>query len=175
MASVIFDKTRIQNLIRKAVFEDERPFNEMGKEAANFFRSNARAGKRFDGKRFPNLKETTIDQRERLEDYGNRTSSLYRSTRSNLTFSGQLLTSLTHETGRPSFFKRRVKLLFKGFHRRYRGRNGLIGTVTENQTIYDGLVDKGYIVLGPNRTVKRITSAILKRYILRNVRNIFGR
>lgn len=175
MATVIFDKARFNNRLREAVFRDDEPFNQMGKEAAEFFRGNARSGRRFDSKPFPNLKESTIDQRERLVDYGNRTSSLYAPARSNLTFSGQLITALTHSLGRGSLFARRVKLSFKGTHRRYRGRTGLLGRApTENAVIYDGLVKKGFIVLGPNPVVKRRAASTLKRYIQRNARRIFG-
>ena len=81
-------------LVFNRVVDSKQMLTEIGDFSADRMRFFARTGKSIvTGKKFPALKESTIERRRRLKNF-NSTGRLFAEKKSNLTFTGQLLRSI---------------------------------------------------------------------------------
>lgn len=108
------------------------------------------------GNEFKDLKTSTINRRKYLAKY-NKTHPDFSPTKPNLTITGRLLDSIR---ARVSAKSDRVvfKINVSGNHKRYKGKNGLIGTEQTNQAIRGYLIEQGRDPLGLNKeSIGKIT------------------
>lgn len=88
------------------------------------------------GSKFDPLKKSTIENRKRYED-NNQTSEFYRRRKSNLTFTGQLVNSLTAKKVRRGLFQGGVNIQIKpsGTHKGINYKNGGKAADIPNETL----------------------------------------
>ena len=118
----------------KESLRDEQLLGTLGQKSADFIRGATRARNKahFDGVSYKDyLEKDTIARRDRLSEF-NATANTYSKARANLTFSGQLLDSLTPKTlpSKPGF-----ELGFEGQHGGYVGVNGKRNDSLPNETL----------------------------------------
>jgi hypothetical protein len=135
---------RLEN--KKALLED------IGETALKNMKASVRLGKNpTTGQKYPPLKDSTIDQREYLEDF-NPTSSFYRSQKSNNHFTGQLADSLGIEVTQNN-----VEIGVQDDSRNpYKGPKGTFKDTPTNSEIAEHLADGGRPVIGINKKTKTI-------------------
>lgn len=125
MARITLDVSRFKKkiaLIEKIVNADTLK-NEIGETAKKYISGQVRLGKDVETQqKFTPLKESTIEKRKYLQNY-NKTHPAYSSKRSNLTFTGQLIDSITFEKilgGVRLFFKDKARIQYKGKNKTYK-------------------------------------------------------
>tara|TARA_Y100000004_G_scaffold197343_1_gene271267 strand:+ start:5462 stop:5974 length:513 start_codon:yes stop_codon:yes gene_type:complete len=118
------------------------------------------------GRKFKSLSKSTITHRKYLAKY-NKTHPEFSPSKSNLTITGRLLDSIR---ARISAKSNRIvfRINVSGNHKRYRGKNGLIGTEQTNQAIRGYLAEQGRDPLGLNdkskgKIIRLLTLAIRER------------
>jgi len=109
------------------------------------------------------LKEAWINRKDRLSKY-NKTSPDYEHGKSNLTFTGQLLNSLTYIVEGPG----KLKLMFKGNHSAYIGANGKkIGKDISNDKLAGYVAESGRPFMGIRPAMRLRINRIVKSYVIR--------
>lgn len=98
------------------------------------------------GRPYRRLKQSTIDQRRRLSKT-NPTHSKYSPSKSNLTFTGQLVDSVFAKI---TALKTRINITIgvKGRHTGYKNLNGTRGKNVKNEVIAKGLADQNRPLVG---------------------------
>jgi hypothetical protein len=175
MIKIKFDPRRqigaVELRLKKDVLEiidGEAVKTDIGTFATERIRFQVRSGKPISNNFKSNLAPETIKYRQYLERY-NATHPTYQASRANLTITGELMDSLSYEIK-----ERGVNLLFKGQHKRYRGKTGYIGRVIKNSDLAKWLSEKGFTILDEalstnEQFVRRITN-IVSQYIRRGLR-----
>lgn len=111
------------------------------------------------------LKESTIKQRMWLQKY-NSTDAAFEDGRSNLTFTGQLLNSLTHKIlGRGI-----LEIFFDGKHKPYKGKTKTLGKEDKelsNEELAQYVADAGRPIVGVRPAIRLRINTIVKTYIKR--------
>jgi len=154
----------------------DKALTDAANQAVRDIKTGARTGRgftkpdQFGGQRakFPPLAKSTIDARGYLQETPQTLDPSFRKARSNLTISGQLLSSIIFE------IKRGVVRIFANSKKRKRYANkGLRQRKTRkapptNEQVAKGLEDQGRYFIGiDDNTIKRI-----KTILIRNVRRI---
>lgn len=114
---------------------------------------------------FPQLADSTIKSRKNLSKY-NQTDALYSPARSNLTFTGELLESLTIKT---KVREGSVEVLPQGNHKGYKTKTGR-GKSELNRDIFDWLEAKGFKVFGFSQAFRDRLSSRVNVLIKRTLR-----
>lgn len=139
--------------------------DEIGKKSVDYIRGVTRSGKNLasNSKHAP-LADSTVRNRKYLDDF-NSTASTYSPKRSNVTFSGQLLDSLTFEK-----VTRGINILFPPDLRKpYRTANKA-GKANSNKKIYEYLVEQGRGFLGIDDKLKGIIKSTIRNFLRRSLR-----
>lgn len=175
MARVKVDVNKRQ-LKLKVVRDIERVTNdpqlkeEIGIFATQRIAFQARVGQPLNNQgKFPALKSLTVQKRRELARY-NATDSTYQAGRSNVTFTGQLLDSLSFNQ-----ISNGVELFFKGKRRPYRTKTGRrSGRVPTNAEVAERLEDIGFVIFSKrgierNQKFRRQIDAIVRRFLRRKI------
>lgn len=165
------NKKSVENLdksIRDAfnkVIKSNAMLNEIGSEIVFDIKDQTQSK----AKSIPNkerlkpLTKAWIKRKEFLSRF-NQTDPQYQLGKSNLTFTGQLLRSLTHKivgTGK-------VDVFFDGEHDPYVNADGeSIGDSVGNQIIADGLAERGRPIVGIRKLTARKITRIVRTYVRR--------
>lgn len=171
--NIKFNEKRLASqVVRRinGVIDSEGLKQEIGLFSTDRIRFQARTGKPLnDTKSFPSLAERTKIRREYLARFNN-TDATFEAGRSNITFTGQFLDSLSFER-----LRRGIRLLFKGGHKPYQGPNGRVGRAILNSKLDVFLRERGFdafTAAGIRRDPKfsRQINNIVRRFLRRKLR-----
>lgn len=112
------------------------------------------------------LKESWIKQRTWLQKY-NQTDPTFEDGRSNLTFSGQLLNSLTYRVIGRGLLRGVLEVFFDGIHHPYKGKNKVLGKELTNDELSEYVAKAGRPVVGVRPAIRLRINTIVKTYIKR--------
>lgn len=151
------------------VLASEQLLDEVGNFVTDRIRYQARISKPINSQNsFPNLKPSTIANREYLSQFNN-THETYDAGRSNLTFTGQLLDSIKHRIKSAGV----IVLEFTGNHRGYKTGSGKLTKSLPNSKIARYLSEIGFDIfdkaLKDNKQVKARIRSIVLRYLRRGL------
>ena len=153
--------------------------NQVGDEIIKDNRREARTGKGFDSKpeigqkrtKMPPLADSTIDARDYLKRAGNSTDNVFSLKRSNLTVSGQLLSSIVKEIKKGALIIRlsdQKRAPYKTLNQR---QSRSKKAPPSNQEVADFLEEQGRHFLGiDDKTEKKIKTIVI-RFIRRLIRS----
>lgn len=176
-AKVKLDRARLEASFNKKinrVLSDSALLDEVGDFVVERVRFEARRQRPLNSSRsFPDLKDSSIRIRDRLSDF-NATTRTYNKNRSNVSFTGQLLDSLTYNVVSS---RRVIVIFFKGLRFPYFGPKGLIKLDSKsksNEGVAQQLFERGFVVfdnkgLG-DETFRRRIKNIIRKYIRKNLR-----
>ena len=129
-----------------------------------------------DSKDFPTLDDKTIERRAELSEF-NKTTNVYKADRSNLSFTGQLLNSLSFVKLKSKAFL--VEIMFSGNRTPYKTGPKSTAKLTDanrtNQALAETLNDKGFTVFSAKgiesekALIRRIVNEV-RSYIRKNLR-----
>lgn len=129
-------------------------------------KADTRKGIGYDGKPFPQLKDSTIDRREVLEDY-NSTHGEYDSTFSNVTFMGDTVNKLESKV-KIGLKKGKIILLGVGKHKLMKGPRGTLkGSNADINDILNGLENRGWKIRGASKESRARVRKLFIRYLRR--------
>jgi hypothetical protein len=183
MAKFKINKKILESTIAKKIAEvkgalqGRKLLDDVGEQIIKDIKRNTRTGKGFstsqlngikNNKResLPSLEKSTIKARKYYAKF-NPTTQVYKSGRSNLSFSGQLIDSIAYDVK-----KGRVVVSASGKKRRaYRTLKGKVKNTPSNDEIIGYLEKKGFYFLGiDDKTIDKIKT-IAKRQIRRLLRS----
>lgn len=119
-----------------------------------------------DASRLSPLSKEWIERRKKLSDY-NETDSTFSPTKSNLTFTGQLLNSLKHRI----LGKGKIEAYFDGMHEPYKNKDGEpIGDEISNEDLATFVKEKGRPFVGIRDLTARKINRIVRTYVRRALR-----
>lgn len=128
----------------KKVTTSKKVLNEIGEFLVDDVVNTTRKGRVVNGQKFsgnPKLKPSTKKWRKKYEKL-NSTGDSYSTNKSNLTFTGELLRSITYKISGS-----RLTVFAKGRHSKYQGVNGKIGSRPKNSEIIEGQASLGRVIL----------------------------
>lgn len=169
-----FDRKRLEAQIVKEIDQviDADPLKkEIGLFVTDRIRYQARIQQPLNSdSKFKDIKQRTIEKREYLEKY-NKTHRTYEASRSNVTFTGQLLNSLGF-----NLVTRGVELIFKGERTPYNtGPNSRENNPPSNAEVDEFLREKGFFIftkkgLEESDTLQKNIVRIIRKFLRRSLR-----
>lgn len=167
---MIVAKIRVKNasVVKKmmqakidAYLKDQKEMQAVAKVMQTQYRLNIREGFDANGKPLKGLSRATIKRRKALEDR-NKTFKSYRAEKSNLTFTGELITKIFVKLADR---KGTFELDFDGTHKKYKGiRKALVGTASAIYDIAIGLKKKGFNLFGfPERKKDFVSKFVVRK------------
>ena len=168
---------RVQDTF-KSFRRNKQTHMEAGEFVEKRVKAEARRGRPFNRSRsFPDLKSTTIDQREYLEQF-NSTARTYSASRSNLTFTGQLIEAIVYELKQDQgLYSIEIQVADS---ERFSYRTGPNGTIKfldlTNQELAEILDKKGFTlfdsdVIANNDNLRTRVTEIFRRTLRRAIAN----
>lgn len=151
--------------IVRAGIEDKETMQQAGQIIQRSIVGSARTGKNPDGESFKPLSKAWIKRKARLSEV-NTTSEFYKKSRSNLSFTGQLLDSFSF-----SINKNILSFFFKGNRKPYKGifKAQLEGPATNAELAESIEKERPFVFLG-DKPGKQVTIMII-RQIKRKLRD----
>ena len=166
MTKVTYKLSNLQQKIKNAVkqLKDEKFADTIKDTIVDAVRKESINPKT--GRKFSRLSRSTVNHKKYLAKY-NRTHPDFSPSRPNLTITGRLLDSIRARiTAKSKGLTFRIDV--SGNHKRYKGKNGLIGEEKTNKAIRGYLADQGRDPLGltdksKNKIIRLLTIAIRER------------
>ncbi len=176
MAKIKYDPVKATRALKRQIdraLQDKGVQTDLGILLTDRVRTAARKGRPYnDTRRFPALKTLTKKQRKYLERF-NRTHPAYKSSRSSLTFTGQLLDALSFRRVKGTLYELYIKDTSRTAYRT--GPNSVAKKTPDNETLAGYLDDKGFTIftaagLRSDRKILQRAKQIILRYIRRQLR-----
>ena len=155
----------VEKTLEKIV-KNESLLNEVGEQARTYIigKTRTRADLSKEGAKQKELAETTVDARKNLEKY-NKVDASYSAKRSNVTFTGQLLNSIT------VFVKGGVVTLKPDGNRTaYKTKKGPVKSTPDNYTLAKYLQEKDRVFMA----IDAKGQEILKQFTIRQIRRVLN-
>ena len=153
---------KIQDAVN-SLTKDKAKLSKLAAKIVNNIKGDTYNGETYKGKKFPGLAKSTIDTRKYLSDY-NSTATDYRATRSNATFTGELIEAIDYDIKGG-----KIVIEAKGNHSPYKGKRGAYKHTPRYSDILKGLWDLGREIMGVSNVNRKIILSEVKRIIRRSL------
>jgi hypothetical protein len=179
---VIIPKNLQKRIVGKIdkIISNSKLLEEIGQFASEDIKRKAKTRKPYNANRsFPELADSTIARRQRLKQF-NETTNVFSPKRSNLSFTGQLLDSITYRLKQTA---NQVIVFLDGVRKPYKTGPKSQAKISRynrtNAALASTLKDKGFVVFNPlvvgqDQNFKKRINTIIKRFIRRNLKPNLG-